>query len=150
MRLVGWSLVVALDVVTSAQAEPIGIWWSGGAMGTAEYGFSHSEDTYFLISCGDEYSRTTILTSINGRSPSPETSVDFNIDGETIEMWTDAEGIIGTYSHVYSASFEMLIPALRSGNRLTISFDGISQDYPLAGSSSALRSAEECVTDYAR
>ena len=119
-------------------------------MDVAEYGYTIDEDTYLLISCGDGYSRTTILTSIGGRSPPDESVVTFEIDGEAIEMWQDKEGVIGTYSRVYAANFENLIERLKAGNRLTVSFDGLSQTYPPSGSAAALRYADECVTDCAR
>lgn len=145
-----WWLALLAFVGAPLLAEPTGRWWSGGAMGVAEYGYTMDDDTYLLISCGDGYSRTTIMTSIGGQEPSYESVVTFEVDGEAIEMWRDKEGVIGTSSRVDASNFEYLIERLKAGNSLTVRFDGLSQTYPLSGSAAALRYADECVPDYAR
>jgi hypothetical protein len=134
---------------TPLLAEPMGRWWSGWGMGQAEYGYTHEDGSSVLFSCGDGVgSGTSIHTTIRGKSPDPNTEVEFVVDGETITMLNDRNRGMDTFARVQSDSFYYLIKRIRAGAELVIRFGGMSKRYPLKGSAVALRDADECETDF--
>jgi len=143
-----FAAISLLMAATASQAEPLGRWWSGWAMGTSEYGYTDGAGNRVLISCSDD-TGTSISVYFSGRPSRPGDDVTFSVDGDRIEFVGDDLGQVTTASRVDSENFKYLWAKMRQGTRLQVFAAGRSASYPLTGSAKALE-ARPCTTDFDR
>lgn len=137
-----------LAAASAAEAEPIGRWWSGWAMGTSEYGFNDGAGNKVLISCSED-TGTSIAVYFAGRSSRSGDRIVFSVDGDKVDFVADRSGQVATASRVDSSNFQYLWDKMRKGNRLQVLSGGRSASYPLSGSARVLE-VQPCTTDFNR
>jgi hypothetical protein len=142
-------LALAFVMITfPLKAEPLDRWWGGGGMGVAEYGYTASDGSkWILISC--PYDGASILVSINGVDPAPSSTVTFEVSNRKIELYNNASDNLNTDSHVNADGFYLLSDLIRAGRELTVTLEsGETAKFSLAGSSREMPK-EPCVTGFA-
>ncbi len=130
--------LVALQI-TPAFAEPVNRWWSGWGMGVSEYGWSGSDGSTIYMTCE---SRTDVglRVAIRGIDPKPKSEIVVVLNGQKISFWTTPNGDVETQSRVSMNNVYFLFDELKNGSKMTLSFNGLSKSFNLAGSSKGLGS----------
>ena len=130
-------LLACCSMSSAVVAEPTDRWWSGSGMGVSEYGWSGSDRTTIYITCDGE-DELGLQAAIRGIDPKPNSDVTFTLNGQKIVFWTEKTGDIEMRSRVSTNNLYFLFDELRSGERVTINFNGISKTLPLVGSAKGL------------
>ena len=137
-RAAAIATLVALQIAP-ASAEPVNRWWSGWGMGTSEYGWSGSDASKIYITC-ESRTEVGLRVAIRGIDPKPKSEIVFALNGQTIRFWTKLDGEIETQSRALMNNVYFLFDELRTGSKMTLSFNGLSKSFSLAGSSKGLGS----------
>lgn len=143
--------IAALAVLTgSANAEPIGRWWTGFGQGNFEYGIhndSAGSDTVY-ISCGEV--PTTIEFTIGGVNPKQGSDILVTIGADEFVLPAGKDGYFETKSHVASDNFHALWDAMRAGQFMRVRLaSGQSTAFTLKGAAKVLPK-QACATDFER
>ncbi len=87
-------VTLGLVVASAAHTKPVAGWWSGGAMGDIENGYSDGNGTEVLFSCNPGRGHSLYLSAkIRGVSPRGEFVV-FSVDDHDFEFTADRLGSI--------------------------------------------------------
>src|SRR3546814_20279340 len=81
-----------------------------------------------------------LRVAIRGIDPKPKSEIIFALNGQKIRFWTKPDGDIETQSRASLNNLYFLFDELRAGNEMTLSFNGLSKRFSLAGSSKGLGS----------
>ncbi len=122
-----------------ALAEPVDRWWSGWGMGVHEYGWSGSDGSMIYMTCEDR-TEIGLNVAIRGIDPKPKSEITFALNGQKVNFWTKASGEIETESRAAMNNVYFLFDELRAGKEMSLSFNGLSKRFSLAGSSKGLGS----------
>jgi hypothetical protein len=147
-------LVAAACLSGSASAEEFGNWTVGGGQGYVEHIVRNGPGNTFNISCDEgatpdgETKRTSIFIEIIGKEPPPNSQVQVFLDGQPVQLSTDARGTIGTNCHSCSDEFAYLWAKARKSKQLIVSLsDGRTATFRLNGAAKALP-AKHCTTGF--
>jgi hypothetical protein len=154
---IGGTIIGALAVAFlsgSASAEEIGNWNIGAAQGYVEYSVSNGPGNTFLFGCDEgasakgETKNTSILITIVGKSPPPNSQVQVFLDGKPAQLSTDAKGSISTECHSCSDGFAYVWDKARKSKQMIVSLpDGRTATFRLTGAAKALP-AKHCTTGF--
>lgn len=143
-----WAIGGALALSAPIMALPTR--WSADAdNGITRYmvGDLGQRGSHVLIAC-PEGRGADIQVAIDGIIAPSSSDIGFRTGGRTVVMRTNGKGMVETGSRANAAAFDALWRAIRSGDRLDISFtNGVSATLPLRGSARALP-AVPCAVDY--
>jgi hypothetical protein len=130
--------LVSLQTVP-VSAEPVNRWWSGWGMGVSEYGWSGSDGSTIYMTC-ENRTEVGLRVAIRDIDPKPKSEIVFALNGQKISFWTKPNGEIETQSRVSMNNVYFLFDELKNGSNMTLSFNGLSKRFNLAGSSKGLGS----------
>lgn len=158
MKILTLSVLAGLTVVAPAVAAP---WVAGYQMATFTAGTGSDEGGWLSLECGDpdagttEYGELYLLftpgTGISFNKKQPLTYLTFTVGSDTFDLPIELEpGSSNTLSYVREAEGSILtqglVSAMRGGDRVQISLDGVELgDISLEGSSEALEAIDDCI-----
>ena len=135
MRTTTFLIVALAAIPATAEAEPVGRWWSGGGMGQVEYGYTRNDNNKILFSCDPQDGSMSVFVTANGRSPRKGSRVQFDVNGQTIRWRAGEDGNLDTGNGVERSSYYSLLKQIARGKTtLRVSFDGTVISFPLRGS----------------
>jgi hypothetical protein len=156
------SVLAALTLVAPTMAAP---WVTDYQMGAFIAGGGSDEEGWLSLECGDpeqavegssaSYGELFLLftpaTGIRFNKKQTLTYLTFVIGDETIDLPIELEpGSSETFSYVHEAEGAILtqglVSAMRGGDRVQVSLDGVELgDISLEGSSEALDAIDDCI-----
>ena len=141
IRILFFGIILGCSLLLQgpASAEPVNRWWSGWGMGVSEYGWSGSDGSKIYITC-ENNTELGLVVAIRGIDPKPKSEVLFLLNGQNIIFSTMPNGDIEMKSRVSTNNLYFLYDELRTGSKMTLSFNGLSKTFSLAGSSKGLGS----------
>ncbi|WP_342150414.1 hypothetical protein [Methylorubrum sp. SB2] len=156
MRVLASGALLAMMFSPSApaSAQAFGNWTVGGGQGYVEYIVRSGPGNSFNISCDvgasleGEEKKTSIFVEIVGRAPPPKSQVQVFLDGASVQLFADAQGLISTGCHSCSDNFAFLWAKARKSKQMIISLsDGRSATFQLNGAAKAL-TPKHCTTGF--
>lgn len=137
---------------TTAQAEPVGQWFSGYGQGITEYAIENdsAKSDYFYIACADA-GDATIMFTVSKKEPQPGSSVVVTIADKDYELPVGEDKLFHTDSRSDSDTFGALWDAIRasSGSMEVRLATGETASFTLQGAAKEMP-GEHCTTAYGK